>query len=55
MTSITTYIRPDQLAALRALSERTRVPMAVLIRQALDAAEVVREYGRSWQAVGVRR
>lgn len=34
--STTIYIEADQLDGLKALSERTKVPMAEYIRQAID-------------------
>lgn len=47
-----TYIRPDQARALRAHSEATCVPVAVLVRQALDLFLAVQSYPLSWQAAG---
>lgn len=37
MQSVTVYLRPDQIARLDAEAERTRLPVAVLIRDAIDA------------------
>lgn len=34
--STTLYIDPDQYAALKALAKRTRVPVAVYMREAVD-------------------
>ena len=52
MIAFTTYIRPDQARALRAHSEATCVPVAVLVRQALDLFLAVQSYPLSWQAAG---
>lgn len=38
MQSLTVYLRPDQTARLDAEADRTRLPVAVLIRDAIDAA-----------------
>jgi len=35
-TIVSCYLEPKQHAALRALSERTRVPAQVYVREALD-------------------
>lgn len=51
-----TYIRPDQAEALRARSEATRVPTAVLVRDAIDlwlracGGEVAAAYAATWRA-----
>jgi hypothetical protein len=37
MDKLTFYITTEQLEALRALSERTRVPMSVYQRESVDA------------------
>ena len=37
MDKLTFYITPEQLEALKALSERTRVPMSVYQRESVDA------------------
>lgn len=55
MIAFTTYIRPDQACALRAHSEATRVPVAVLVRQALDLFLAVQGYPRSWRSAPYRR
>lgn len=41
--STTLYLDPDQYAALKALAKRTRVPVAVYVREAVD--HVLDRYG----------
>ncbi len=36
--TITVYVEPDQASALKLLRDRTGIPMAVLIRDAIDVA-----------------
>jgi len=36
MVQITTFLRPEQAAELKALSAQTRVPMASYIREGVD-------------------
>lgn len=36
MISTTIYLRPDQDARLKALNARTKVPVASIVRQAID-------------------
>jgi len=51
LTSVTTtiYLGPGQIDRLRALSDRTRVPMAVYIRDGIDLI-LLREAGEKSQA-----
>jgi hypothetical protein len=44
LVQVACYVRPAQAKALRALSARTRVPMQVYMREAVD--DVLRKYRR---------
>ena len=48
MVATTIYMRPDQEQALKDLSAHTKVPMAVCIRQGIDA--VLQRHGAADQA-----
>lgn len=39
------YLRPEQMKQLNALTERTRIPRAVLIREAVD--DLLKKYKRA--------
>jgi predicted DNA-binding protein len=41
---IACYVTPEQAAALKALSERTRVPMQAYLREAV--ADLLKRYGK---------
>jgi predicted transcriptional regulator len=38
------YLKPDRLKALNALAERTRIPRAALVREAVD--DLLKKYKR---------
>ena len=46
--STTVYLRDDQFAALKGASQRTGVPMASLIREAVD--DLLEKHGAHWRA-----
>jgi hypothetical protein len=53
--AVQVYLRPEQLAALRTLAQRRKVPVAELVRQGVDKvlAEVPAEEDPLWQIVGM--
>lgn len=55
MTSTTVYLRQEQLAALRAASRETRIPMAELVRRGIDLALLEVEGILEAQAAGCVR
>jgi hypothetical protein len=49
------YLRPEQLAALKHLSEQRKVPVAQLVREGVDRvlADVPWDQDPLWQIVGI--